>query len=406
MSANFNPVMECEQMKPTKGTVSTPMPTHYSAANGSNELTVTKVEGPYDAKGSLVESVELGNIYYYYATLNEDVNSIQLSQIKWAVSYDSDNFEKQYYLFSGKEVENDKIKISIAIGTTDKIKQKITESFRIYAYTNINPNSTIYVDVNVGSIYTIIFSGMKEWGQLQTGMATKNIRLTEEELDKGLDWIGKNNVAIMKDMGEDTIKAFYEKGPLGVKNVLSNKDDIERKVISNFYNGTLDKISFDENSEQAKGLNDLASFQEYFNNYLNAIEQLINMGEIVTAKAENIIEAFGEGAPYPNFSNISEIASHDYYGFMGGTQRIKVELIIEHWTLEDRKAVDFYKVYTKMYIGDWYGADWGDVNGSTSKLKGNVYSLNAFFWLQHHYGCHPFETEIIYQSENKIERIQ
>lgn len=56
-----------------------------------------------------------------------------------------------------------------------------------------------------------------------------------------------------------------------------------------------------------------------------------------------------------------------------------------------------------MYIGDWYGADWGDVNRWESKLKGNIYSLNAFFWLQDHYGCHPFETEIIYESEDKIE---
>lgn len=35
--------------------------------------------------------------------------------------------------------------------------------------------------------------------------------------------------------------------------------------------------------------------------------------------------------------------------------------------------------------------------------KGNVPSLNAFFWLQHYYGCHPFESEIIYKSTNEIQ---
>jgi hypothetical protein len=112
---------------------------------------------------------------------------------------------------------------------------------------------------------------------------------------------------------------------------------------------------------------------------------------------------------------------------MGGTQTIKVELEIEE------TQPKLYKVSTKMYIGDWYGADWGDINGSSLQdfisqcdidwsnpvkslkkikdlgkdyfkkhMKGDVPSLNAFFWLQHYYGCHPFETEITYQSMNFI----
>ena len=97
-----------------------------------------------------------------------------------------------------------------------------------------------------------------------------------------------------------------------------------------------------------------------------------------------------------------------------------------------------------MYIGDWYGSDWGDLNGGKNyeeiytKLmnqftdlgktlmsqnlaiaamsgrlnemighkKGNMSCLNAFFWLQYHYGYlpgyekkyKPFETELVYKS--------
>ena len=81
-----------------------------------------------------------------------------------------------------------------------------------------------------------------------------------------------------------------------------------------------------------------------------------------------------------------------------------------------------FKIDTTMYIGDWYGSDWGDLNGGKnyeeiySKLmnqftdlgktlmaqnlaiaamsgrlnemighkKGNMSCLNAFFWLQYH----------------------
>ncbi|WP_303849371.1 hypothetical protein [Apibacter mensalis] len=122
--------------------------------------------------------------------------------------------------------------------------------------------------------------------------------------------------------------------------------------------------------------------------------------------------------------------SNVYYGLMGGTQTIKVDLEITE--MGNNK----YKVKTKMYIGDWYGADWDDINGGDlseflkeikidpikdlsnpsdlikriqragkehMRLNGNVPSLNAFFWLQHYYGCYPYETEIIYEDTNYIQ---
>jgi hypothetical protein len=115
---------------------------------------------------------------------------------------------------------------------------------------------------------------------------------------------------------------------------------------------------------------------------------------------------------------------------MGGTQTVKVDLEITE--IENNK----YEVKTKMYIGDWYGSDWDAINGGNLSaflkeikfdwkedfinpsglikriktagkkhmgLKGNVPALNAFFWLQHYYGCHPYETEIIYQDTNYIQ---
>lgn len=74
---------------------------------------------------------------------------------------------------------------------------------------------------------------------------------------------------------------------------------------------------------------------------------------------------------------------------MGGTQTIKVNLEITE--IKNNK----FEVKTEMYIGNWYGADWDDVN---RVVKGSVHSLTAFFWLQHHCSYQPFETEIIYQS--------
>lgn len=361
---------------------------------------VTKVEGPYNEKDELLEYVEQSGEYYYYATLNVAAQNVSPKEIKWAVAYDDKESDNAFYLFSGKEIVDNRVKICINI-------EKAKEKFKIYAYTTQLPDKNVFVEVTIGNVYEAVFSGTKQWGKLQTGMATKNVQLSEEELDAGLDFVGKANVGIMKWMDEDTIKGFYEDGPLGVKAVLSDTDDIQNKVLNNFYTGNLNKLSFDETTQQSKKLKNLDSFQKYFQKYLEVILFLVKNEDIKGASDQCIIDTFntlfGKHEERPNFSNKSEIPFHDYYGLMGGTQTVKVNIDIVHWIKKDGEKVDFYKIKTKMYIGDWYGADWGDVNGWESKLKGNIYSLNAFFWLQHHYGCHPFETEIIYESEDKIE---
>ena len=79
---------------------------------------------------------------------------------------------------------------------------------------------------------------------------------------------------------------------------------------------------------------------------------------------------------------------------MGGTQTVKVDLEITE--IKNNK----FEVKTEMYIGDWYGADWDDLNGKG--IKEFAPSLKAFFMLQHYYGCQPFETEIFYKSIDYI----
>ncbi len=126
---------------------------HCGASIKPKELKLVKpkiinVEGPYNDKDELLDYVELGKAYYYYATLeNIGANCIDPNQVKWAVGYDTEKFEKQYYLFSGTEVKNNKVRISISIGGSKEIKNKITESFRIYAYIKVIPNVKVFVEV-------------------------------------------------------------------------------------------------------------------------------------------------------------------------------------------------------------------------------------------------------------------
>lgn len=180
--------------------------------------------------------------------------------------------------------------------------------------------------------------------------------------------------------------------------MLSDDDNLQQRVLNNFYNGVEFKMSFGPTSMLSQKLKVNPTFQEYYKRYLGIIKVLIPQRQIEAIDGDKIVtDHFGSlSQAKPNFSEVKEIFKYDYYGLMGGTQKIKVDLDIMQ---TDAKV---YIIKTRMYIGDWYGADKGDINGLAS-LKGNVSSLNAFFWLQHHYGYHPFETEIIYESIDRIE---
>lgn len=285
--------------------------------------------------------------------------------------------------------------------------------------------------------YVFYYKGTKKWGKLQKqdekgnlDFSAINTKVTEEELKANLNATGRQNVEILKGYGKKWIKWFYEY-EAGTRQVLSDDDDIENKVVDNFYTDRLSKLSFDENSKLSQKLHSYPYFQEYFKSYLEVIKYMLKEKSIETKDGDEIRNIFLNELNFsefrPNFSIISDIYSYDYYGLMGGTQTIKVDLEIEE------QFPKTYKVKTKMYIGDWYGADWGDINGGSLQdfinqcdidwpspvesikrikdfgknyfkkhFKGDTPNLNAFFWLQHYYGCHPFKSEITYQDTNYI----
>lgn len=390
-------------------------------------LRVVKLDGPFDDKGQKVSCIKKGISYQYkIVNFNRQPKPHELIRIKWATQLDEGEIISKYPQNNGKQ----EAKFLVS-------KDVKNSKFSVYAYLE-KPSKDVSILSRLDDKF--YYKGTKKWGQLQSGFATKNSKVTEKELNIHLDEIGKANVKILKalsfadtNIGKSIIELIYEYGA-GTRQVLSNDDDIENKVVDNFYTFKYGKkLSFNEKSIQSKKLHSYQPFQEYFKNYLEVIRYMLKENSIELKNGDDIEYIFRDKLKSkitPNFSIISDIYSHDYYGFMGGTQTIKVDLEITE--MGNNK----YKVKTKMYIGDWYGADWDDINGGDLseffreikidpikdlsnpsdlirrikeakkrpfKLKGNVASLNAFFWLQHYYGCHPYETEIIYQDTNYLQ---
>ena len=172
---------------------------------------------------------------------------------------------------------------------------------------------------------------------------------------------------------------------------MSNRDGLADEVITNFYKGKKKKLTFDENHHLSTDLNINPTFKAYWRTYLKAVGNFIaNNADKSLDKYFTITEKTN-----PDFSVLSEIKEFDYYGLMGGTQQIEVELEIFRMN-----AVN-YLVNTKMFIRDTYCADKDDIKGIANK-KILTQSLPAFYVLQNCFGCHPFVTEIIYKHSDII----
>lgn len=222
---------------------------------------------------------------------------------------------------------------------------------------------------------------------------------------------------------------------------LSNDDDIRNRVNNAFLKGegledviingkTYQGLLFDENSLQSQKLKENETFKSYYTNYISCIKDIINeTGDAKEIDIEAISKKLSSKLGKPNFSVETEIINYDYYGLMGGTQNIELDFEI----VPTQKGE--YNIKTTMYINDWYGADKDDINkkidykniaittayamsnltdyinvenykNNMENIKSNYKSLipglQEFFYLQHHHGCKPFPTQIIYKSEDKI----
>lgn len=180
---------------------------------------------------------------------------------------------------------------------------------------------------------------------------------------------------------KEELKAYFG-GFAGTKIVLTSDENLDRSVINHFYHGNGEPMYWGKDSMLSKKLADNAIFQEYFHKYVDVVRSNVDNLEAIDGGA------IGTMINTPNFSALS-LGNVTYYGLMGGTQKIKVELNIA--PLPNGKK----SLHTIMHIYDWYGADFEDIKGMG--LKAQMDCLNAFYWLQYHYGYKPFQTEIIYE---------
>jgi len=311
--------------------------------------------------------------------------------IQWEYSYISNNGN---IIIGSFKHNNRGESIVFKVSNEDMIKSTLT----FYAYICSKDKGGKY-DIAVNPLY--YYKGRKQWGKLQSerddenskfSSVGHNLSLYQLLKDKNADYWAKSRMRSLDRLTEETVLNYYKSICVLV---LSNNDDIEQTVINNFITGDKSILSFDENSILSKTLHTVPSFQPYFRAYLDIIKELIEQKQLEVIDGEGIKQKFiskGFNTGTPDFSVAKEIISYDYFGIFGGTQKIILDIEAIQISLHK------YQVKTKMRIKDWYGSDWQDINGRNAKPL----FLQYFFWLQHHYNYHPFETEVIFVSDDII----
>lgn len=312
--------------------------------------------------------------------------------IKWEYSYTSNKGDVVIGTFEHGKNRGESIDFKVI--NEDLIGATLT----FYAYIsdkNIGGEHHVYVN----PLY--YYKGRKQWGKLQSEREDEDSQFSAQGHKLSLQQLLKNEKADfwaksrITDLSKLTEKAVLDRYKCINIFALSDDDNIEQAVTNNFVTGEYSILSFDENSNLSKKLHSVPSFQPYFQAYLDVIKNLIAKKQLEDVDGENMIEKFydrGHPSGTPDFSVKGEILSYDYYGIFGGTQKIILEIEVVQFSLHK------YQIKTKMYIKDWYGSDWDDITGVNAKAL----LLPCFFWLQHHYGYQPFETEVIFTSTDII----
>jgi hypothetical protein len=123
------------------------------------DIRITKVEGPFDDKGKLVDKIVLGTSYIYKATPSRKPKKEEIALLKWSVKLD----EGERLIINGvaslNMLEGDKIIIHL------KINQEF-EKGKIYAfYQKADEGVTVVLSLKVeGFLYVLLYTSQNKRG--------------------------------------------------------------------------------------------------------------------------------------------------------------------------------------------------------------------------------------------------
>jgi hypothetical protein len=123
------------------------------------DIRITKVEGPFDDKGKLVDKIVLGTSYIYKATTSRKPKKEEIALLKWSVKFDEGERSIINGVASLNKLDGDKIIIHL------KINQEF-EKGKVYAfYQKADEGVSVVLSLKVeGFLYVLLYTSQNKRG--------------------------------------------------------------------------------------------------------------------------------------------------------------------------------------------------------------------------------------------------
>ncbi|EKT3967180.1 DUF3289 family protein [Flavobacterium psychrophilum] len=363
------------------------------------DIRITKVEGPFDDKGKIVDKIVLGTFYVYKATTSRKPTVTEIGLLKWAVKIDEDKKIIVGGVASLNKLEGDKIIIPLRINHN-------FEKAKVYAfYQKAEDGVSIEVkNKNIFQTYIIAKSrhrkGMNEAGtaihhdMMSGDMTDQQIITLNPDTKKWIDIVNKEGYLGIQKLAiemEDLLTDF-SMGELEDVNL-----KLYRKFIGNkggdFSDEVLTKAAREHESTKLffKRIKDNIIAQLKLNPDFVFQKQLLTNHLIINPK----IKIQRKDIPSPVYSDKYEglgIAINDTWGY---------DITITSFEQNIQKRT--FSAGFEIEIFDHYGLNSEDID---PKIKGGFFGPANFegflcwFILQHKCGYKPFCT--ILKMKTKI----
>lgn len=334
-------------------------------------------------------------IYALQKKKNKTKESPSVDETQKLIAYNGDT--REFFMNSENEGPIDSIRVAKLWATIPYVKRISRQLAKQY----LKPNSGYELVYHCKSSYGKLQDDYSKVGHYEktSDLKTMPKRISENDIRK-IDYYA--------ELSESDVKNIYENGKIltasnlfdfiGSDDVLS--DEVFHDVTSAFYNKQLPqgyKLYYGEKSALSENLHINYRFQhdyyyqkivKHIYSNLSDFDKLDKIADYAKCPNFSVKHPLTENKAY-NLNIAMDAKIYDYYGLFGGTQKVVFDIDIYKYS-------KYYLVDLKLDITDWYGADFDDFFGDG--FKAGVSCLNAFFWLQHHYGCSPFETGVLFHD--------
>lgn len=366
------------------------------------DIRITKVEGPFDGKGKLVDNVVLGTSYSFKATPTRKPTVSEVALLKWSVKLDDGQKEIILGTASVNKLDGDKITISL------KLKHGF-EKAKVYAFYQ-KADDGMSVDLSLKKVVFPMLIGYSRGYDLKHHFMNKinkdvkaiALGLEDSTYGTGGQFTTDNldNLSSLKE--SDLIKNMSELIQTGIS-IKNGLDKVGKEMVNHFIESKGGKF-------ENEALNNVISKDSNFDSFKKAVTYKI----LIRLKKAKW-----------NLSNIeeSDLVRFDNVAFNQGINRkdgltILIDAVehIEVYIQELEKIdEEKYKLTLKFVLFDTFGLDFEDIkkfgkrNDSTSRYvldweEGNTsekiyiqnnYGLGFSSWwiLQHRFNRKPFITK-------------